>query len=209
MRFVIPVLVLLFSVFIWRNFHKISNTRFDEDKIIQFFDSLKLKAQSAETYCLSRKLNTDYFFLIDMSRHSGLNRFYIWDKNADTIYKSFPVSHGCGNYPWNASFTKSNPKFSNENGSHCSSLGRYKIGERGYSQWGIHVKYLLHGLDKTNSNALKRQIVLHGWENVPDDEIYPFGTVEGWGCPALSNKNMTTVDSLLRLQHDPMLMWIY
>jgi hypothetical protein len=88
-------------------------------------------------------------------------------------------------------------------------LGKYKIGERGYSNWGINIKYSLHGLEASNSNAFKRLIVFHSWEVVQDEEIYPDGTPEGWGCPTISNKSMKLTDPLLKLSEKPVLMWIY
>ena len=99
--------------------------------------------------------------------------------------------------------------FSNIDGSHCSSLGKYKIGNRAWSDWGINVKYVLHGLENTNSNAQARYIVFHSWEKVSDTEIYPDGTPEGWGCPTISNKNMKIVDAMLKKSNKPVLMWIY
>jgi len=71
------------------------------------------------------------------------------------------------------------------------------------------VKYLMHGLEKTNNNALARTVVFHSWEKVSDEEVYPAGTPEGWGCPIISNKNMRTTDSLLKTARKPVLMWIY
>jgi hypothetical protein len=169
----------------------------------------RLKAAEALRFCKASAYNTRFCILIDMSVHSGLNRFFIWDFEKDSVTHRFPVSHGCCDNDWNDDQSVSDPKFSNTDGSHCSSLGRYRIGERGYSNWGIHVKYLLHGLDKTNSNALSRQIVFHGWEQTPDTEIYPAGTPEGWGCPTLSNKHMTFTDLKLQTAKAPVLMWIY
>ncbi len=171
-------------------------------------DKYKSKAAEARKYCISKRLNTRFFFLADMGRHSGLKRFFVWDFEKDTIVHSFLVSHGCGPYPWTTTFTKDSPKFSNEEGSHASSLGKYVIGERGSSQWGIGVKYLLHGMDPTNSNALKRAIVLHSWEQVSNHEIHPDGTPEGWGCPALSNESMRIIDSLLKGASARTLLWV-
>jgi L,D-transpeptidase catalytic domain len=52
----------------------------------------------------------------------------------------------------------------------------------------------LHGLEKTNSNALARTIVFHSWEAITDDEIYSKEAKEGWGCPAISNNSFVIVD---------------
>jgi len=95
-----------------------------------------------------------------------------------------------------------------QEGSKLSSLGRYIIKERGGSQWGIGVKYLIHGVDATNNNALRRAIVLHSWEQVPDEEVFPKGTPEGWGCPAVSNDSMREIDAMLRKAGANTLMWI-
>ena len=121
-----------------------------------------------------------------MSIHSGLKRFFIWDFQGDSISQSFLVTHGCYDGPWALDVNKETPSFSNVEGSHCSSLGKYRIGQRGHSQWGIGIKYVLHGLEPTNSNAQSRYIVLHSWERVTDDEIHPHGLVESWGCPSVS-----------------------
>jgi hypothetical protein len=145
-------------------------------------------ATSAKSYCRNNNLNTHFFILADLGRHSGLNRFFVWDFDTDQIIQQCLVSHGCGSNPWGSDTSREKPEFSNMDNSHCSSLGKYTIGERGYSQWGIHVKYLLHGLDATNSNALRRVIVLHSWDSVAEQEPYPRGTPEGWVAPLFPMK---------------------
>ena len=171
--------------------------------------STKNKAVEALEFCKSKSYNTNFCILIDMSLHSGVKRLIIWDFERDTITNSFLVAHGCGNNPWNEDNTKEAPVFSNTDDSHCSSLGKYKIGERGFSQWGVNVKYVLHGLESSNSNAQRRAIVFHSWEAISDNEIYPNGTPEGWGCPAISNNSFRMIDPLLSSSDKPVLMWIY
>ena len=167
------------------------------------------KTSEALTFCKANNMNTDYCVLIDMSIHSGKHRFYIYDFKTKAITDSALVSHGCGAQPWGQDRTKTNPVFSNTDGSHLSSLGKFKIGKRGYSNWGIHVNYKLHGLDNTNNNAFKRIIVLHSWKEVSDKAIHPNGTPEGWGCPAVSNTFMTELDKKLQQAEQPVLMWVY
>jgi len=154
---------------------------------------LKKKAIAAKAYCKARNMDRSIAVLINMNIHSGLKRFVVWDFKRDTIMLEGLVTHGCGTSKWGGDGSKTNPVFSNIPDSHCSSLGKYKIGERGYSSWGIHIKYLLHGLESTNSNALARTVVLHGWDAVPDGETYPDGISESWGCPAVSNNFMTAL----------------
>jgi hypothetical protein len=149
--------------------------------------------QEAFLYCKQNHLNSDYFFLADLGVHSGKKRLYLVDFNKKTIASRYMVSHGCGSYFWKMTLSKSNASISNKLNSHCSSVGKYKIGEKGFSNWGIGVKYLLHGLEASNSNALKRAVVLHSWSAVSDEEVYPDGTPEGWGCPAVSNNTMREI----------------
>lgn len=169
----------------------------------------RIKAKEALAYCKKKKFNTDFCILIDMSLHSGVKRFFVWNYSKDTITHSFLVGHGCGDNGWSDDESKECPQFSNADGSHCSALGKYKIGERAHSDWGINIKYVLHGLDKTNSNAFKRFIVFHSWEQVSDEDVYPNGTPEGWGCPTISNNNMKIIDPILKAVDKPVLMWIY
>lgn len=175
------------------------------------FDSLYIsrKADTASVFVKKKKMNQDWCILVDMGMHSGLARMVIWDFKGDSILKRCLVGHGCGAYPWGTDRCKTNPVFSNEENSHCTSLGRYRIGERGPSQWGIGVKYGLHGLDSSNSNAFKRFVVLHGWDKMSDVEIYPEGSPEGWGCPTVSNEMMAWLDRQLKGNSSPVLLWIY
>lgn len=174
-------------------------------------DSIKLKSKAKEalTFCTQENFNTEFCILIDMSIHSGKKRFFVLDFKLNKITHQYLVGHGCGESLWGVDGTKDNPTFSNENDSHLSALGKYKLGQRGYSNWGVHTKYLMHGLDKTNDNALKRIIVFHSWEMMSDEEVYPKGSPEGWGCPTLSNKSFLEIDPLIKNSAKPVLMWIY
>jgi hypothetical protein len=172
-------------------------------------EQTRVKAKEAFDFCKGNNFNTEFCILIDMSLHSGVKRFFIWDFKKDTVSNSFLVGHGCCDNPWSQDASKGQPVFSNRDGSHCSSLGKYKIGERGYSDWGVHVKYFMHGLESTNNNAFARTIVFHSWEMVADEEVYPQGTPEGWGCPTISNKSMQIIDPKLKTSQKPVLMWIY
>lgn len=170
---------------------------------------IKSKAEEALKFCDSKNLSKDFCILIDMSLHSGVNRFFVWDFKNNKISKKYLVGHGCGANAWSKDDSKANPGFSNEDGSHLSSLEKYKLEGRGYSEWGINVKYLMHGLEETNSNALKRYIVFHSWNLMSDEEVFPKGSPEGWGCPTVSNKAMKEIDPMIQKSGKPVLMWIY
>ncbi|MBK5720324.1 murein L,D-transpeptidase catalytic domain family protein [Dysgonomonas sp. Marseille-P4677] len=170
------------------------------------FSRLKTKADSALAYCKAKGLNTQYCCLIDFSIHSGKKRFFVWDFKKDTIKYSSLCCHGYGQKS-----TQSKPIFSNVEGSYCSSLGKYKTGAHSYSNWGINVHYKLHGLDKTNSNAFKRWVVLHSHTPISESEIYPNHLPLGWsqGCPVINDNIMRKIDVMLRETKKPVLLWIY
>ena len=172
-------------------------------------DRTKERAALCLKYCRQKGYNTRYCILIDMGLPSGVKRFMVWDfRRQDTLVSGL-VSHGCGGDPWSGVWSKDKPTFSNAENSHCTAIGKYEITQRAYSAWGVHVKYILNGLDNTDSNALARQIVFHSWEEVPETVVYPNGTPEGWGCPAISNNTMKIVDPLIRKQTRHMVLWIY
>lgn len=161
----------------------------------------------AKHFIKENNLDTSMMIYIDMIIHSGKKRMFVFDLKNDSVLLRGLVSHGCGENTWGSDESKTSPKFSNQSNSHCSSLGKYKIGKRGYSNWGINVNYKLLGLESSNSNALSRYIVLHSWEAVTDYEVYPSGTPEGWGCPAVSNNVMIELDKILQNKKD-VLLWI-
>lgn len=169
-------------------------------------DRLQSKADSAKEFCKQHAFNPDYCFLVDFSLHSGKKRFFIWDFKGDSIKHSSLCAHGYGK---NSTIVE--PEFSNVEGSYCSSLGKYKVGIRSYSKWGINVHYKLHGLEKTNSNAYKRIIVLHSYEPIPDKEIYPVYLPLGisQGCPVISDETMRQVDKMQKSATKPTLLWVY
>ncbi len=194
---------------------KVEKSDFDEkifkteQKPVVDLQKTTKKGEEALKFCKKKNFNTDFCILMDMGLHSGVKRFFVWDFNQKKVTHRYLVGHGCGNKIWSMDFTKNSPKFSNVDGSHLSSLGKYKLGERGYSEWGIHVKYLMHGLEETNSNALKRFIVFHSWDKMSDDEVFPKGSPEGWGCPTVSNNAMREIDEILKKSNKPVLFWMY
>lgn len=204
------VLIMIMSCSKADRNHFIENNIFKKkEKPVVDSEKTTKKANEAFIFCKKEKYNTDFCILVDMSLHSGVKRLFLWDFNEKKIAARYLVGHGCGNSFWSMDFTKDEPKFSNTDGSHLSSLGKYRLGERGYSEWGIHVKYLMHGLENTNNNALKRTIVFHSWDKMKDEEVFPKGSPEGWGCPTVSNNALKEIDEKLKKSKKPVLFWIY
>lgn len=168
--------------------------------------SLQEKADTAMVYCKEKGFDTNICILIDMKIHPGKNRLFVWDFNKDTVIHSGLCCHGAG-----GKSTVLRPEFSNIPGSNCTSLGKYKIGKRSYSKWGINVHYKLHGLEKTNDKAFERIVVLHSHTPVPNKEIYPLVLPMGYslGCPVVSNEMMKIMDELFKKTKKPVLLWIY
>ncbi|KAF2337435.1 peptidase [Flavobacterium ginsenosidimutans] len=192
------------AITIFENKHKSEIVSEEKPRIeINYNDYYK----QAERYCKKNNLNQNKFILIDLGLHSGYKRFFVYDFKKKTVSKSYMVSHGCGDNQWGRTSSKEKPQISNEFDSHCSSVGKYVVLDRGVSQWGIKVNYVLLGKDKTNSNARNRAIVLHSWDAISDNEVYPEGTPEGWGCPAVSNESMKEIDELLKT-NKKVLLWI-
>ncbi|WP_282787157.1 murein L,D-transpeptidase catalytic domain-containing protein [Flavobacterium croceum] len=164
--------------------------------------------QEAFDYCKQNNFDTGYYILIDLSIHSGKNRFFVYDFKDKKVLLQNLVTHGsCDQYQENPSKWQK-AKFDNRIDSHCSMKGKFKIGKRDYSAWGIHVKYWLHGLETTNKEAVQRVVVLHSWSEVDNQEIYPNVSPLSWGCPAVSNEFMKLIDAKLKQSKKPVLLWI-
>jgi hypothetical protein len=133
---------------------------------------------------------------VDYSIGSGKPRFFVYE-NDKCVSKSL-CAHGKG--PGN---TASKPKFSNEIGSGCSSLGTFKIVGRSVMSNGYPC-LVLKGLDSTNSNAYARHIYVHPSKLVDFCKygIAPFYlplTEASRGCFAISTECFDTLDSLYKV----------
>ncbi|MDQ0969686.1 hypothetical protein QFZ20_005089 [Flavobacterium sp. W4I14] len=163
------------------------------------------RIKDALDFCKKNTMDTTIAIMVDMSIHSGKNRIFVYDFNKQEITIKGLCAHGVG-----AGSTPTKPVFSNKEGSYCTSLGKYKVKGRSYSNWGIKIHYKMYGLEKTNSNAFKRIVVLHSYTPVPNQEIYPqtlFG--QSAGCPVLSDSTMRKIDALLKTRKKSVLLWIY
>lgn len=176
---------------------------------IEFIEKIKTKAGEALKYCKEENFNIDFCILIDMNIHSGKNRMFVYDFKKNEIEKSSLCAHGSGK--GNKKSTASKPLFSNEEGSLLTSIGKFKIGARSYSQFGINIHYKLHGLEKTNDNAFQRIVVLHSYTPVSSTEIYPIHLPMGFshGCPVTDDDTMTYLDEKLKNTKKTVLLWIY
>ncbi|MCL2220694.1 MAG: murein L,D-transpeptidase catalytic domain family protein [Chitinispirillia bacterium] len=167
------------------------------------------KAKEALAFCESNDCSTEFCILIDKKIHSGKYRMFVYDFNRQEIEHMALSAHGIGKGETQS--TNEQPLFSNEPGSLLTSLGKYKTGERAYSNWGINIHYKLHGLEASNSNAFRRIVVLHSYTPLSASEIYPYYLPLGWsyGCPVTDDETMRYLDVKLQNSKKPALLWIY
>ena len=129
-------------------------------------------------YCDRRGYSTDYYILVDFSIPSGKKRFFIYDLQRGKRLMSSYCMHGSGK-----GNTAAQPKFSNNPGSGCTSLGRYVMIGKGGMKFKNCVR--LRGLDKSNYLAEARGILIHSAGKVTrfsgEKKYIPLGT-ESRGC---------------------------
>lgn len=163
------------------------------------FIKIRTVTSGLKSYIVKNKFNTNYCIIIDMKRPSGSNRLFLYNLKKDTIELAGLVAHGSGSQQEDGSLT-----FSNVPGSLATSLGKYKIGNPYYGQFGL--AYKLHGLDETNSKAFVRNVVLHGHGCVPDYETDPDEICMSWGCPTVAPSFLNELKEYIDKASRPLLL---
>lgn len=155
----------------------------------------------SEFFSKARQHNADtrYLILVDYSIPSNDYRLFIWDTEQEKIVEKFWCAHGFG-----GGSTPERPVFSNTLGSNCSSLGWFLI-ERGIgvsSHWGYQY-HAVDGLEASNSNARRRQILIHPWSSVTRDyeaKISQPMNLDGRcaGCFTTTDEGYKTIDRYVK-----------
>ncbi|PSL43090.1 L,D-transpeptidase-like protein [Chitinophaga niastensis] len=164
-------------------------------------EKLHQKVIALREYAQTHGYSTRYAFFIDFGVFSGGKRFICYDLEHNKTLSTGLVAHGQG-----PDFRAEVVPFSNEVGSLCSSLGKYRIGTKYSGRFGT--AYKLHGLDKTNSNAFDRFVVLHSHVCVPGT-AQDMGICRSDGCPTLNPAYFATLQPYLDQSDKPVLLWIY
>ncbi|MFI5154444.1 MAG: murein L,D-transpeptidase catalytic domain family protein [Chitinophagales bacterium] len=136
-------------------------------------------------------LNENVLSIIDYSQSSNKKRLYIIDlANIRLLFNTY-VAHG------RRSGKEIPTRFSNRIRSKESSVGFYLtadpyLGSNGYSLKLLGVE---HGF---NSNAARREIVMHGADYVSEEYISTNGYLgRSWGCPAVpQEESRDIIDSI-------------
>jgi hypothetical protein len=124
----------------------------------------------------SRFPNQAYITIVDFSKRSNIQRFYLIDMVSGEVTKHW-TTHGLNSDKNKDGFAES---FGNVNGSGKSSLGFVRTAEVYSGKFKRSIR--LDGLDSTNSNIRRRAIVFHGWDGVKEEP-----RIQGlsWGCITL------------------------
>lgn len=117
--------------------------------------------------------------IIDYSLPSAEPRLWVIDVQRHEVLHHELVAHGEGSGGTMA------VAFSNETGSHQSSLGLFRTEQVYTGRFGYSLR--LSGLEPgINDKARKRAIVVHGFSGVSRAVAARYGTIaRSWGCPAL------------------------
>lgn len=134
----------------------------------------------------------DLLALIDFSKPSTEERFFVLDLDSCRIVMSTYVAHGKGS---GGNYATS---FSNKSGSHKSSLGFF-LTETAYQSRRNGYSLLLNGLEKgINDNARSRSLVIHAADYV-DRSLTGAGRLgRSFGCPAVPAEDNARVIDLLK-----------
>lgn len=173
------------------------------------------QVEKALEYCKKNGYNTEFCILVDYSQSTWKKRMVIWDFNKQQTIYCCKCAHGNTNPTATEATIES---FSNQSGSHKSSLGKYRIGRKrkinsadgqfDVSMFNIPC-YELHGLDKSNSNAYKRGILLHpspgmsSWLPLP---ILPFNS---FGCFSVPMSSFEVISKYISGSSKPVLLIAY
>ena len=214
-RIIIVTAVLLltasaFGYFFWykpkfkinQNKHAFSFIEKKDETNTKTIARLKQTAMLVKDYIHAKGFDEDHCFLIDMRLPSGKNRFFVYNLDKDSVEIAGLVTHGSGSENETDELT-----FSNTPNSNCTSLGKYKIGNAYNGKFGL--AYKLYGLDKTNSKAFNRFVVLHAHACVPNDEVSPLPICVSWGCPTVSPPFLVQLKTYIEEAEQPILLWIY
>jgi hypothetical protein len=117
----------------------------------------------------------DIVGIADFGLRSSEERFHFVNLEQGSV-RSFYVAHGAGSDPEHDGWLNN---FSNVEGSNATSQGAYVTWEWYKGRYGTSIR--LGGLDRTNSNALPRAIVMHPAEYARRSHV------EKWGRLGRSN----------------------
>ncbi|PAX07820.1 murein L,D-transpeptidase catalytic domain family protein [Sphingomonas lenta] len=134
------------------------------------------------------RVKRDRMAIVDFAAKSNEARFHFIDLASGNSTSS-RVCHGSGSDPAHTGWLQ---RFSNVHGSNATSEGAYVTADYYYGKHGRSQR--LHGLDRTNSNALERAIVIHGAWYANADVLRSRGVLgRSQGCFAFAENELASV----------------
>lgn len=167
-------------------------------------DVLDLGLRAFDTAWKADDTDRFEYTIIDFSKPSDEHRQWTFDLADGSLLYSLLVAHGEG------SGSDSDPlyadTFSNEDGSHMSSLGLMRTAGRYSGSNGVSLT--LEGLEPgINDAAESRAIVVHGADYATQAFVDEYGYLgRSWGCPAV---DPDAVEDLIGDVEDGSLYWTY
>ncbi len=157
-----------------------------------------LLTQALNAWSVTQGARKDVLAIVDFSKSSAEPRFYVVDLKNGAV-AAYRTAHGQGSDKGHDGLAE---YFSNDDGSHASSLGAYRTAKRYFGQHGLSLA--LDGLDKTNSNARARAIVLHSAPYMEASFVKQHSRPgRSWGCFVLEPEVVESV--VMRLEDGALL----
>jgi hypothetical protein len=205
-RLIILFFLLFINIGLFSKEHAIVHTtemssNVNEEKIVKF--SLKFQISEAAIRLaikgyeklmeLGQINNSAYLTIVDFSKPSNTERFYVIDMLKEQLIIKTLVAHGKN------SGTLIPKEFSNKIASLKSSLGFYITGGTYLGKHGTSL--ILEGVEKgINDQAKNRAIVLHGANYVSNEIVSdghsPIG--RSFGCPAVPNNKVKSIIATIK-----------
>lgn len=141
----------------------------------------KLLREALLFYFVNQKnfTNKKVMTVIDYSLPSSQKRLYVIDMNNGRVWSTY-VAHGRGSDKNHDGLPE---VFTNKVNSNATSLGPFLTMGSYKGENGLSLR--LKGLSKSNSNALERNVVIHGASYVRDAALKQG---RSFGCPAVASK---------------------
>ena len=169
------------------------------------YPEMQLRAEKALQFAERKGLNENYCIFLDYGIRSGKPRLFVWSFGENRVVYSGYAMHGPGK-----GSTDDTPVFSNTPGSNCSSLGRFEVTRRRgrRNKTGFYLK----GLERSNSNAYFRGIMIHSSRWVDGNKwrrYIPLNAKCCLGCVTVSTRDMAYINRLMEKETDNLLLWTY
>jgi hypothetical protein len=151
----------------------------------------KLLKDALLFYFVNQKnfMNNKVITVIDYSLPSSQKRLFVIELGSGRVWSTY-VAHGRGSDKDHDGLPEI---FTNRKDSNATSLGPFLTMSPYKGENGLSLR--MKGLSKWNSNALERNVVIHGAAYVHDEAVRQG---RSWGCPAVAPKYIAKLISIIK-----------